>query len=182
MTTITRLNDKQRALLEAAAKNEGGSVFPLKDGEVLTAGLKRSLNVLLKRGLLEERAAPASLEQDEIWREEDDAAYTLVLSGMGLQAITPDDAPGSEDDTSSTKAANGEAPSSRNATKQDQVLSLLCREDGASLTEIEEATGWQRHSVRGFLSGTVKKKLGIEVTSEQSEGRGRVYRASGAGA
>ena len=68
------------------------------------------------------------------------------------------------------------------ATKQDTVLALLRQKDGASLSEIMEATGWQRHSVRGFLSGTVKKKRGMEVTSEHSETRGRVYRASGAGA
>jgi hypothetical protein len=52
-------------------------------------------------------------------------------------------------------------------SKQDQVLSLLRRQDGASIDEIVAATDWQPHSVRGFLSGAVKRRLGIDVISEK---------------
>jgi hypothetical protein len=52
-------------------------------------------------------------------------------------------------------------------SKQDQVLTLLRRQNGASIDEIVAATDWQPHSVRGFLSGAVKKRLGIDVISEK---------------
>jgi hypothetical protein len=58
-------------------------------------------------------------------------------------------------------------------TKKDLVLALLRRDQGASLDELMTATGWQAHSVRGFLSGTVKKKLGLTVTRE-----GATYRTT----
>ena len=60
-------------------------------------------------------------------------------------------------------------------TKQDQVLALLRRQDGASIDEIVAATDWQPHSVRGFLSGAVKKRLGIDVISEKGEDGVRRY-------
>jgi hypothetical protein len=52
----------------------------------------------------------------------------------------------------------------------------LCRRDGVTIAELQAATAWHAHSVRGFLSGVIKKKLGLTVTSEKSEKRGRVYR------
>lgn len=58
------------------------------------------------------------------------------------------------------------------------VLAMLQREGGASVPEMIEASGWQAHSVRGFLSGTVKKKLGLEVTSERDESGERRYRVA----
>ena len=51
------------------------------------------------------------------------------------------------------------------ATKQERVLTLLSQTDGASIEEMMQATDWQQHSVRGFLAGTVKKKLGFSLTS-----------------
>ena len=48
--------------------------------------------------------------------------------------------------------------------------------DGASIDEIIAATGWQPHTVRGAIAGALKKKLGLTVTSDKVEGRGRVYR------
>lgn len=61
-------------------------------------------------------------------------------------------------------------------TKQELVLTLLSRSVGASIEEMMEATGWQQHSVRGFLAGTVKKKLGFPLTSSKAEGELRRYR------
>jgi hypothetical protein len=52
---------------------------------------------------------------------------------------------------------------------------MLAAPDGASIPDLMEATGWQAHSVRGALAGTIKKKLGRHVHSETTD-RGRVYR------
>jgi hypothetical protein len=61
-------------------------------------------------------------------------------------------------------------------TKHDRVLELLSQRNGASIPEMMEATGWQQHSVRGFLAGTVKKKLGFTLLSSKSEGELRRYK------
>jgi hypothetical protein len=63
-------------------------------------------------------------------------------------------------------------------TKKQICIGLLKRRKGASIQELQDATGWQAHSVRGFVSGTVKKTLGLDVTSRQVGERGRVYRVS----
>ena len=60
-------------------------------------------------------------------------------------------------------------------TKQQIMIDLLRRPEGATIEEITAATGWQSHTVRGAMSGALKKKLGLEATSEKLEGRGRVY-------
>ena len=61
-------------------------------------------------------------------------------------------------------------------TKTEQVLSLLRRPKGASIADLSKATGWQAHSVRGFLSGTLKKKMGLAVVSEKDAKGVRRYR------
>jgi len=60
-------------------------------------------------------------------------------------------------------------------TKQERVLTLLSRAEGASLEEMMRATDWQKHSVRGFLAGTVKKKLGFQLTSSKAKDGVRHY-------
>ena len=55
-------------------------------------------------------------------------------------------------------------------TKQERVLTLLSQSEGASIEEMMQATDWQQHSVRGFLAGTVKKKLGFSLTSLKANG------------
>jgi len=59
-------------------------------------------------------------------------------------------------------------------SKQDEVIAML-RPEGATVDEVASATGWQRHTVRGVFSGTLKKKLGLTIASAKEE-RGRVYR------
>lgn len=61
-------------------------------------------------------------------------------------------------------------------TKIGSMTALLDRPGGASIEDLTKATGWQPHSVRGAISGTLKKKLGLNIVSEKAEGRGRVYR------
>ena len=75
--------------------------------------------------------------------------------------------------------ADGEARTGRKArtdTKQAKLIAMLKVKDGATVEEIAAAFGWQAHTVRGALYGALKKKLGLDVTSEKVEGRGRVYR------
>lgn len=65
-------------------------------------------------------------------------------------------------------------------SKQNIVLAMLRRQNGASIAEIIEATGWQPHSVRGFFSGALKRRLGIEVVTEKDAetGERRYYVAA----
>jgi hypothetical protein len=78
------------------------------------------------------------------------------------QATAKDNAPG-------PKAA-------RQGSKKAIVLELLRRPEGASLKEIADATQWQAHSIRGFLSGALGKKMGLTIESLKSESGGRAYR------
>ena len=64
-------------------------------------------------------------------------------------------------------------------SKQDAVIAMLRRPEGATVDEVASATGWQRHTVRGVFSGTLKKKLGLSLASAKEE-RGRVYRIGAA--
>ncbi len=72
-----------------------------------------------------------------------------------------------------SKKVNGSA---RRGTKQANLIEMLRRPKGATIEQMTAKTGWQAHSVRGAISGALKKKLGLAVTSETVEGRGRVYR------
>jgi hypothetical protein len=64
----------------------------------------------------------------------------------------------------------------RESTKQAVLIELLSRAEGATLPQMTEATGWQVHTVRGAMAGALKKKLGLEITSEKQTGTDRVYR------
>jgi hypothetical protein len=72
--------------------------------------------------------------------------------------------------------SKADEPKLERLTKQERVLTLLNQPDGASIEEMIQATNWQQHSVRGFLAGTVKKKLGFPLTSLKPNGGVRRYR------
>ena len=73
------------------------------------------------------------------------------------------------------KAGRTKAGKAREGSKTAQVLDLLKRPDGATLKELMKATGWMPHSVRGFLSGAVGKKMGLKVISTKAENGERSY-------
>ncbi|MGI9278088.1 MAG: DUF3489 domain-containing protein [Endozoicomonas sp.] len=64
----------------------------------------------------------------------------------------------------------------RTGTKLHKVIKLLARPEGAAIHEIMRETGWQQHTVRGTLAGTLKKRLGLTIESEKPEGKDRMYR------
>jgi hypothetical protein len=66
------------------------------------------------------------------------------------------------------KAAPGEKPAPRAGTKQAQMIELLKRPGGATVEQIAEATGWQHHTIRGAISGALKKKLGLNVEATRT--------------
>jgi hypothetical protein len=70
------------------------------------------------------------------------------------------------------------ATTARKGAKTAKILALLQRPSGASMQELRKATGWQAHSVRGFLSGAVKKKMGLRIDSAPREDGERAYRVA----
>jgi len=67
------------------------------------------------------------------------------------------------------------AVGARNGSKKAKILAMLKRPTGASLEQLMKATDWQAHSVRGFLSGELRRKMGLHVHTEKQEGGVRTY-------
>lgn len=78
-------------------------------------------------------------------------------------------------DSAKVEPVNKPKPRSRENSKQAQVIAMLKRPEGATIQQICQATQWQSHTVRGSMAGALKKKLGLSITSEKSEGGERVY-------
>jgi uncharacterized protein DUF3489 len=76
----------------------------------------------------------------------------------------------------SKNAAKKDAAVPREFSKKATVIEMLRRKDGATLAEIAKATDWQNHSIRGFISGTLTKKMGLKVESTKNEAGERTYR------
>ncbi len=98
------------------------------------------------------------------------AARRIFAAIQGLGA-----APEAEANRSGDKAAQV-PPEARDGSKKAQVLALLRTPDGASVRELMDAMTWRSHTVRGFVSGTVVKKMGLQVESIRRESGERAYR------
>jgi hypothetical protein len=186
---MTQLSDTQALILSAAAQRPERIALPLP--ESLRGGAAaKVVGAMIAKGLLQEVDADLC-KGEPMWRETGDGhGTTLVATDAGLVAIgiEPEDthtAPVSATDaptdeaTSDTPAEPDAAPKARTlreGTKQATLIAMLRAPAGATIEEIMAATGWQSHTVRGAMAGALKKKLGLEVTSEKVEGRGRVYR------
>ena len=185
---MPKLTEAQLVILSAAAQREDGAALPLPASLTLNKGAARTVTTsLVRRGLLAERPVG---RDEETWRETDDGQrLTLAITAAGCEAIgiepepetDPAAAAAPQDATDTNMAivaadAAAPAPAVRPGTKQALLVDLLRRDGGATVAEIGQATGWQPHSVRGAISGGLKKKLGLTIAADTVDGRGRVYR------
>ena len=113
-----------------------------------------------------------------------DRKTALARIWKAAQALTPPGAAQGAPDAPKAKGSRKKATSgkkvatARDGSKKAEVLELLRRPKGATLKEIMKATGWQAHTVRGFVSGALIKKQGLKVESFRSEDKERTYRVS----
>lgn len=189
---MATLNDTALAILSAAAAREDLRVLPLPELRAPAHIVKKLLARMIVDGLLAEITA---MPEDVAWTENDvSGRAALVVTPAGLTAIgvEPEPAPvGTPTEALPSRKGRGGgskrvtvAKSARQAptvdggaaqSKQEIVLALLRRQEGASVAEMVAATDWQPHSVRGFLAGVAKKRLRLQVTSKKDNDSGRRY-------
>ncbi|MGA2137084.1 MAG: DUF3489 domain-containing protein [Bryobacteraceae bacterium] len=101
------------------------------------------------------------------------------MKGKAAGKATPakKNAPAAKAAPKSKKAGKAESAGPREGSKMSQVIAMMQRKNGASITEIMEAMGWLRHTCRGFVAGALKM-AGYEVESFKPEGGERTYRIS----
>jgi hypothetical protein len=164
----------------------------------VTGGTRHRLNqetlpmriyIISNDGIALCRAAPAALNDGEIVVTSKEELHAAPLNGKRLMALW-NALPGAEkrkkigdraaliDQLWSAIEMLPDPEPRKNAkrpSKQDVVIAMLRQPEGATVAEVASVTGWQRHTVRGVFSGTLKKKLGLTLASAKEE-RGRVYR------
>ena len=140
-------------------------------------------------GITLSRETPAALDEGEIAVASNEELHAAPLSGKRLLALwnalpgvkkrkkVGDRAALIDQLWLAIEALPDPEPQSdaKRPSKQDVVIAMLRQPEGATVDEVASVTGWQRHTVRGVFSGTLKKKLGLTVASAKEQ-RGRVYR------
>jgi hypothetical protein len=179
---MTKLTETQTIILSAGARRPENIALPLPKG-LAGAAATMVVTKMIEHGWLQE--VDANLRRGvPLWRETDDGhGTTLVVTDAGLLAIgiepvvasavasarkaKPKPEPAqTPSDTGSTKPV-----AIRAGTKQAKIIAMLQRPEGATVAEMVEATGWLAHTVRGSISGALKKKLRLSVARQKVEGR-----------
>ena len=192
---MSRLSDSQLVILSAACQRPDRCVFPVKS-KLKGNAVGNVLKSLLKKELIKEVRTKS--RDDTVWRhDEEQGRMTLVATKAAFAALgiePSDEAEDAEADVAAAAPASSQAKPNkhpkaprtkesksagpREGSKQAKLIAMLRRAKGATIEEIAEALEWQPHTVRGAIAGALKKRLGLDVTTDKDEKRGRIYRIS----
>ena len=165
-----KLNDTQLIILSNASTRENRAVMPIpKTLKLNNAESIELMHNLLRKKLIAEWPA---VVHEPVWREKNGKRFTLVITDKGLQAINAipeesesEEKPQAKAKPKKAKPENPKAvktlPAKATIKKPDIVLTLLSRAKGATIEQLQEATGWQPHSIRAVISGLRKKDINI---------------------
>ena len=183
---MTKLSDAQAVILSTASQRKDGVVLPLPETLKIKGGaLDRVLGSLKAKGLIDHQGVP---------RGDDPPPLRITRAGLEAIGVETEDAaqagPSAADKGAppagakgaaapakrkakaklpkTGKAAPAEKPTPRAGTKQALMIELLKRPEGATVEQIAKATGWQHHTIRGAISGALKKKLGLTVEATRT--------------
>jgi hypothetical protein len=172
---MPKLTDTQLVLLNAANARYDGCLLPIpKSVKARGAALDRALTSLLRAGLVAETAAG---KDQPVWKTgTESGAVTLTLTDAGRAVLDLDAGPGETTRHRRARTKKAIARPDEKASRSATIMRLLSRKSGASIEDLTEATGWQAHSVRGFLSGTIRKRMGLNLLSEADSAGKRRYR------
>ncbi len=184
MATTIKLTDTQREVLKLATQRPDGNIEPLPPN--LRGGARNKvIEGLLARELISKFHHP-----DRVEYYATDAGYAAAGRKRKVPASPLDpeteaaevaaEANWAQEKQDAAKrllkiGVEGK-PRTRENSKQAAVIQMLQRPEGVTINQICAATGWQAHTVRGTFAGAFKKKLGLTITSEKTEGSDRIYR------
>lgn len=157
--TVTQLTPAQHAILAYAHQHTEGKITWFPDN-IKGGARKKVIDGLFKRALITYNGTDWFLAAEGY-----EALGVPRKAPLSAQAI---------DDV--IEEASKSRPRTRDNSKQAQVIEMLKSPAGATIAQICEATGWQRHTVRGTFAGAFKKKLGLEINSTKGAGGERIYR------
>jgi hypothetical protein len=181
---MTKLSDTQAVILSAASQRDDGAVLPLPETLKIRGGaVDKVLGSLKAKGLIEHQGTA---------RGDDPSPLRITRAGLQatgaeIEADTPEGATSADVGAPATKAgrvaspakrkataakrgkaASADKPTPRAGTKQALMIDLLKRPEGVTVEQIADVTGWQKHTIRGAISGALKKKLGFTIEARRS--------------
>ena len=139
------------------------------DRKTATKRIWTAIQKLAEAAEMEQRRA--SIRQTEAKLTAAPKQNATATAAPQAANVAPEAAPPSKEATAETAA-----PTAREGSKKAIILDLLRREDGATLKDIMAGTDWQAHSVRGFISGSITKKMGLKVESSKNTAGERMYK------
>lgn len=165
--TRFQLSEPQQLILRSACERPDGYIFPVEHS-FKGGAIGNVCKSLLARGLIEEICCAAP---DVVWRYDEALgpltlkATPLAYSALGLR----------NDEAQLLRTTVASLYPLPKANRTEQLIELLRQPSGASVAEIHSMTGWQPHSIRGLISGTLKKRMKLSVRTLRQDGAGCRY-------